>query len=427
MKELVKYLWQNRLLGNSALVTESGERVEVMECGLPTAHDSKADFIHATLMVDDALLMGNIKIDECASQWKEESGESDNIILHVVERCDAPPHIAAGRTVPQLKISCDPAMEKRFALLTGPTEPMECKHTGGALPQIVLHNYMEALLCERLSDRSGQIAHRLQFYNNSWEDAFFCTLARNFGFGVNGDAFEQWMGRISLRMVDKHRDNLFQVEALFLGQAGLLEPDTLPEYYRAAAAKEGYFERLRNEYLYLAHKFELQPGTPDIWNFKGMRPGNYPHVRLAQLAAIYHTGSVNLSRAIEAATATDLYKLLDTRPSPYWEQHFIFGSTPTEGTRRISRRSLDLLIINTVVPFLYAYGKHKNNDEYLKRAESLLAELAPEDNYITRMWAAHGIAAQNAAQSQALIQLKKCYCDRRNCVECRLGYEFLKG
>ena len=243
-------------------------------------------------------------------------------------------------------------------------------------------------------------------------------MARNFGFSVNGEAFENWAQHIPLRAVDKHRDNLFQIEAIFFGQAALLEgEDTDNDYYN----------RMKKEYRYLAHKFGMKPIQAVQWRFLRMRPTNFPHIRLAQLANLYHKSEGLLSQLIEAETTDEVCKLLTTEATGYWKTHYTFKHESPPKTKSLSQTSKNLLIINTVAPFLYAYGRYKGNEGLCLRAINFLEQLKAEDNHIVCTWEQCGLKVNNAADSQALIQLKREYCDVRKCLYCRFGYEYLRA
>ena len=221
---------------------------------------------------------------------------------------------------------------------------------------------------------------------------------------------------MSRRAANKHRDNLFQIEAIFFGQAGLLQE--LPS--------DDYSAQLTREYAYLAHKFELQPSEHLRWKMLRMRPGNFPHVRIAQLANLYHRSQGMLSQLLLASTVKELRDLLRGGTSLYWLTHYVFGEPSPARPKTLSDASIDLLIINTVIPFLYAYGKHKGEERLTERAGNLLEQLKPENNYIIRLWKECGLQAAHAGDSQALIQLKKNYCDTKKCLFCRIGYEYFK-
>jgi hypothetical protein len=248
-----------------------------------------------------------------------------------------------------------------------------------------------------------------------WEDTFFITLARNFGFGLNGDAFESWANLFSFRSIDKHRDSLKQVEAIFFGQAGLLDEELPDEYY----------QHLQKEYHYLQHKFELRQADVSLWRFSRLRPNNFPHIRIAQLALLYHQKRALFSRIMEAETAKDAKAVLSIGTSDYWKEHYTFNKTSPSRTKSLSDAALDLILINTVIPFLYAYGLHKADEHLCERASVFLETLKAENNHIIRSWTSAGLPVYTAADSQALLQLQKEYCDKKKCLFCRFGFEFM--
>jgi hypothetical protein len=285
---------------------------------------------------------------------------------------------------------------------------------------------MAALQTERLERKTEDIHRRVEQCNGSWENAYFLTLARNYGFGINNDAFEHWARQIPLSAVAHHRDDLFQIEAIFMGQAGLLDLETIPDYYQKDALNEGYFAKLRSEYLYLAHKFSMVPMDYKLWRFLRLRPQNFPHIRISQLANLYYQRKAGLSQLVECETIEKLKTLLSSHVTPYWETHYTFGSTSSKNEKHLAYGSLNLLMINTAIPMLFAYGRHLSKEVLCDRAFDFLAELKAENNYIIRMWQQVGLPVQTAGDSQALIQLKKEYCDKKDCLRCRFGYEYLK-
>lgn len=224
---------------------------------------------------------------------------------------------------------------------------------------------------------------------------------------------------LPFRAVDKHRDSLFQVEAFFLGQAGLLEEDW---------QEDCYYRELQKEFHYLQRKFELSaPVSSDRWRFLRLRPGNFPHVRLAQLAWLYHKEQSLFSRVMAAETAEDIKKIISARTSPYWETHFTFKKSSPHQEKRLGENALNLILINTVIPFLYAYGIHRADERLCDRATCFLEALKAENNHVTRLWSGAGLPVYTAADSQALLQLQKEYCDRKDCLRCRFGYEYLRN
>ena len=419
MEQLLHYVWKHKIFPLEELKTTAGQKLEIIDTGLAN-HNAGPDFFNAKIKLDGVLWVGNIEIHTHSSDWMKHGHHADkaydNVILHVATHIDADVQRSNGETIPQLQLDCPAHVRANFNELIATDSYPPCYRIIPSLSSFTVHSWMSALQMERFEQKNAQLIERLRICNNHWEDAFFMTLARNFGFGLNSDAFETWAKCIPLRAVDKHRDNLFQIEALFFGQAGILSDPDGDEYYL----------KLKREYEYLAHKFKLTPMDVTRWRFLRLRPNNFPHIRIAQLACLYHRAYGLLSQLMEKGTLKEIRDLLRGGTSQYWLTHYTFNECSESRPKTLSESSLDLLIINTVVTFLYAYGIHQGKEELCLRATRFLEELKPENNYIIRMWSQCGLKVSHAGDSQALIQLKKEYCDKKKCLYCRIGYEYLK-
>ena len=419
MEQLLHYVWKHKIFPLKELKTTTGQQVEVIDTGLANT-DAGPDFFNAKLKLDGVLWIGNIEIHERSSDWFKHGHHADtgynSVILHIASEIDTEISRSNGERIPQIQLICPEAVRTNYKELLETDSYPPCYRIIPSLPPFTAHSWMTALQMERFEQKATLLNERLKRCQGNWEDAFFITLARNFGFGLNGDAFETWAHRLPFRAVDKHRNDLFQIEAIFFGQAGILEDSD----------GDGYYLRLKKEYTYLQHKFGLIPMDASLWRFLRLRPANFPHIRIAQLACLYHRAYGLLSRIMETETLQGVRDILKGGTSEYWLTHYTFGGSSPSRPKTLSNTSLDLLIINPVVTFLYAYGLHKGNRVLCARAGSFLEELKAENNYITRMWEQCGMKASNAADSQALIQLKKEYCDKKKCLYCRIGYEYLK-
>ena len=419
MEQLLHYVWKHKIFSLKELKTTTGQQVEVIDTGLANT-DAGPGFFNAKLKLDGVLWIGNIEIHERSSDWFKHGHHADtgynSVILHIASEIDTEISRSNGERIPQIQLICPEAVRTNYKELLETDSYPPCYRIIPSLPPFTAHSWMTALQMERFEQKATLLNERLKRCQGNWEDAFFITLARNFGFGLNGDAFETWAHRLPFRAVDKHRNDLFQIEAIFFGQAGILEDSD----------GDGYYLRLKKEYTYLQHKFGLIPMDASLWRFLRLRPANFPHIRIAQLACLYHRAYGLLSRIMETETLQGVRDILKGGTSEYWLTHYTFGGSSPSRPKTLSNTSLDLLIINTVVTFLYAYGLHKGNRVLCARAGSFLEELKAENNYITRMWEQCGMKASNAADSQALIQLKKEYCDKKKCLYCRIGYEYLK-
>ena len=403
MEKLLHYLWKHRILPLKALQTTDGREVDVIDVGMHNSNQGP-DFFNAKIKLDGTLWAGSVEIHLKSSDWFRHGHEQDarynNTILHVVQNADCEVKTEDGSQPAQLELSIPPQISKHYQELCDTDDYPRCHRMIPFLDTMKVHGWMDALLAERLTERSGKVMERVESTQGDWEKATFVTLARNFGFGLNGDAFERWAKRIPLMAVGKHRDSLFQIKAIFLGMAGLIG-----EIGQDDGKEEE--KRMQQEFDYLRHKFQLpEPMLAKDWKYMRTRPQNFPHIRVLQLARLYQSGKAQMSALIEAKDVKALQEALTT-----------------EGTSRLSR---NLIIVNTVVPLLYSYGMHLQDQGLMDRAIRLLEQLPAENNYILRQWEACGLKVKHAADSQALIQLKSKYCDRHDCLRCRFGYEYLK-
>ena len=404
MERLLHYVWKHKILPLKPLTTADGQEVEVIDPGLHN-HDQGPDFFNAKVRLGGTLWAGNVEVHLRSSDWYRHGHESDpaynSVILHVVGEIDGEVRTQEGKTLPQVRLDIPESIRRSYEELCRTEDYPRCHRIISSIPSMKVHQWMDALLVERLKERSELVATRAERTGGDWERATFVTLSRSFGFGLNGDAFERWAMRIPLSAAGKHRDNLFQVEALFLGMAGLIE-----EVEALRSPQE--VSLLQQEFDFLKHKFSLGDAMERAdWRFLRTRPKNFPYVRILQIAELYHSGRAQMSRLLEAKSVDELQECLRIK-----------------GMTAASRR---LLIINTVVPLLFAYGRHTSNEDICLRAIRLLEELPAEENYILRQWQACGLKVGTAADSQALIQLKRQYCDRTDYLRCRFGYEYLKG
>lgn len=421
MEHLLQYVWMHKIFPLEMLQTTDGISLEIIDSGIHNT-DAGPDFFNAKIKIGETLWVGNVEVHSLSSDWFKHGHDKDrsydSVILHVTGNADCCICRPDGQSIPQFVLNCPHYVEQHYRELCRQDLAPRCAPILPSLSSLRVHSWLEALQIERLEQKTTQIKERVARCNGSWEDAFFVTLSRNLGFGLNGDTFERWAQRLSLRAVDKHRDNLMQVEAIFFGTAGLLE----------GSSGDNYYMTLKKEYQYLQHKFDLAaPIEPHLWRRLRTRPNNFCHIQIAQLAALYHKEYALFSRFMDAKLPVDICKLLDVETSAYWNTHFSFDHLSPEGKKKWGANAMQLIIINTLVPFLYAYGKHKGEDESGEKALNFLTEMKAENNAIIRRWQDLGIKVTTAADSQALLQLQKAYCDQRKCLHCRFGYEYLKS
>lgn len=420
MEKLMQYVWKHRLWRSEDMVTNTGKKVRVVDPGLLNT-DAGPDFFNAKIEIDGHMWVGNVEMHYRATDWKRHHHDSDkaydSVILHVVAKDDAPVRRTNGELIPQLVLEVSPQFNADYASLVGATIEVPCATKIKQVPHLTIVEWVEGLAFERLHGKVERIHQLLDSFNGSWEDVCYVTLARNFGFGINNDAFERLARRTPLRLLGKHSDSVLQIEALLFGQAGMLDAQK--------PGMDSYYNQLCTEYAFLSNKFRLTPMEKESWKLFRIRPQNFPYRRIAMLAQFIEGGFRMMNRILEAEGEKEMRALFEVELSGYWTKHYTFGKPNERATATLSRSSIDIILINTVAPLLYAYGELTGNYEMTDKAIKLLEDLRAESNSIVSHFVAYGIDCPDALTSQALVQLKREYCDARKCIYCKIGHHLL--
>lgn len=420
MEKLMQYVWKHRLWRSEDMVTNTGKKVRVVDPGLLNT-DAGPDFFNAKIEIDGHMWVGNVEMHYRATDWKRHRHDSDkaydSVILHVVAKDDAPVRRTNGELIPQLVLEVSPQFNADYASLVGATIEVPCAEKIKQVPHLTIVEWVEGLAFERLHGKVERIHQLLDSFNGSWEDVCYVTLARNFGFGINNDAFERLARRTPLRLLGKHSDSVLQIEALLFGQAGMLDAQK--------PGMDSYYNQLCTEYAFLSNKFQLTPMEKESWKLFRIRPQNFPYRRIAMLAQFIEGGFKMMNRILEAEGEKEMRALFEVELSGYWTKHYTFGKPNERATATLSRSSIDIILINTVAPLLYAYGELTGNYEMTDKAIKLLEDLRAESNSIVSHFVAYGIDCPDALTSQALVQLKREYCDARKCIYCKIGHHLL--
>ncbi len=416
----MQYVWKHRLWRSEDMVTNTGKKVRVVDPGLLNT-DAGPDFFNAKIEIDGRMWVGNVEMHYRATDWKRHHHDSDkaydSVILHVVAKDDAPVRRTNGELIPQLVLEVSPQFNADYASLVGATIEVPCATKIKQVPHLTIVEWVEGLAFERLHGKVERIHQLLDSFNGSWEDVCYVTLARNFGFGINNDAFERLARRTPLRLLGKHSDSVLQIEALLFGQAGMLDAQK--------PGMDSYYNQLCTEYAFLSNKFQLTPMEKESWKLFRIRPQNFPYRRIAMLAQFIEGGFRMMNRILEAEGEKEMRALFEVELSGYWTKHYTFGKPNERATATLSRSSIDIILINTVAPLIYAYGELTGSYEMTDKAIKLLEDLRAESNSIVSHFVAYGIDCPDALTSQALVQLKREYCDARKCIYCKIGHHLL--
>ena len=400
MPEIVlHYIWEHCLWAGFEQYTTDGKKVEILSVGEHN-RDAGPDYSHARIRIDGHEWVGNIEIHVCASDWTKHHHHLDkaydNIILHVVRTADKPIYNSKGELVPQCELNY-PSDKDYLSALFESAQRMDsaiarigCAEQLLHDPRLLTEGWRKTLLCKRLECKRASITRLLEITKGSWEHALYISLARNFGFHTNSVPFEELAINTPLSFLQKHRNSLFQLTALLLGQAGLVQE---PE--------------LQKEYDFLRVKFGLTPLEGSIWKHARLRPQNSPELRIRQFAQLMHQSENLLSKILD----TDDLKELE-----------VLFAVPQMG-----KSSVDILLINTVIPYKYAYALHQNNPVKAEQAMRLMEKIPAENNTIVRQWRVLGQEVKNAADTQALLHLYQNYCQHHECINCEVGYKIFEN
>lgn len=422
MKEdFLHYIWQFKKYNPALLKTVQGDAVQVIHGG-QYLQQSGPDFFNAQLVIGNQRWAGNVEIHIKSSDWYLHRHESDlqydNVVLHVVWEHDTEVLYKDGTEIPVLELRhiTDTALVESYRRLITAKNWIPCEKELRGLDSFLLNNWKERLFFERLERKALPIIRLAKETAGDWEAVLFCFLAKNFGLNTNGSMFFEVAKSLPFNTVRKESFELQTLEALLFGRAAML-----PGNY-----EDQYPKELQRSYAYLQQKYQLLPFVPEPAEFFRHRPDNFPTIRLAQLAALYHTHQNLFSKIMQAQTPSDFYALFHVQLSAYWVNHYRFDKESATRRKQLAPSFVDLLIINTIVPFKFAYAKslaRENTEELI----GLLQQLKPEKNVIMDKFAYYKIPAVSAYDSQSLLQLKNEYCNHHRCLQCAVGMELLKS
>lgn len=419
-ERLLQFIWQFQYFNKNKLITTNDEPLLIIHPGTYNIHQGP-DFFGAKIKVGNAVWAGNIEIHINASDWLLHQHQNDNnynnVILHVVWNEDKQLTNANGTPIPTFVIEpyVSKLMLEHYQTLMQEQGFVPCEHYLPVLSSLGWQSWQERLLMERLQSRASTVFQKLEKTGNHWEEVFWHLLARNFGMPVNADAFESMAQRIPVAILAKHKNQVQQLEALLLGQANLLNVES----------NDDYVLLLQREYLFLKNKYKLEK-SHSAPLFLRMRPANFPTVRLAQLAMLVHQSEHLFSRILETKESKEVVQFLNVTANDFWHYHYQLNATSDYKTKVLGEQMAENILINTVVLVVFAYGLYHNNQSYKDKALEWLMQIKGEQNSVIKSWKSFGVPAENALQTQALLELKKNYCDKRKCLDCAVGNKILK-
>lgn len=416
-EKLLHLIWQFRYYNPSSLQTTSGERLQVIHPGQYNRGQGP-DFLNARIRVGETVWAGHVELHCLASDWIRHGHTGDpqyeNVILHVVWEEDvlSPwpfPSLELNGRVPKMM------MEKCRRLIDSKSQ-LPCAGHLESIGSLNLNSWKERLLAERLLEKSNLIRVRLNQSKGHWGEVFWQCLARSYGLNKNGDCFERMAESLPVNRLRRIGEAPFRMEALLFGQASLLEHEFSDEYPIA----------LQKEYRFLSAKHDLKRYGP-LPVFLRMRPASFPTLRLAQLASLLRKNRYLFSVVMETQDIISLKSIFDVPAGEYWNNHYVFDEPSAFSVKRPGEHMLNSILINTVVPVIYAYGLINSLPVLQERALEWLDYLPAEKNAVTAHFTDSGLECLHASDSQSLLQLNREYCCRRKCLECAIGLKVLGG
>ena len=421
MKEdFLHYVWQYKKFDFSNLTTVLGESLTITNCG-NYLQQSGPDFFNTQIVIGNQKWAGNVEIHIKSSDWylhhHEKDANYDNVILHVVWEHDTPVFRKDNSEIPVLELKKYISKKdlENYQELASPKSWIYCESQIASIDKFILANWQERLFIERLERKYIPIKQLLNETENNWEAVLFCMLAKNFGLNTNGETFLRMAKSIPFSVIRKESVEVANLEGLFFGITDLMP----------LRAEDNYTKDLKNRFDYLSKKHQLKKILIEPVQFFKHRPDNFPTIRLAQFAMLYHKHQNLFSKVILAKSLKELYQLFDITISDYWQSHYQLDKESPKKKKQFSKSFIDLLIINTIVPIQFAYAK-SHGKEASESLLNLLREVAVEKNIIIEKFSGFGIKAKNAFESQSLLQLKNEYCNYSKCLQCAVGIQLLK-
>lgn len=421
-EDFLHYIWKFGLFDVDGLKTTAGDDITIMQRG---SHNLNAgpDFFNARVKIGETLWAGNVEIHTRSSDWARHNHTADeaykNIILHVVFEDDKPVLDSENKPVATLVLKgrIDLKFYNTYKNFTDARGWIPCETSLPNVDPFIVEKWLERLAIERLERKSKAVLDLLAANKGSWQETFYQLVAANFGFKVNSEPLGLLARSIPENYLGRQKNNDLQIEAMLFGVAGMLEAEFIDEYPN----------KLKAEYKFLKAKYKLQTLPGHIWKFSRMRPDNFPTVRIAQFVALILKSNGLFAKVMNTQRTQALKDLFNVRAGEYWDTHYVFDKPSAEKPKQLGEASVNNILINSVIPALFAYGIERNERYAKERALSLLSKLPAEENTIISGWGRLGVKIDTALQSQAAIELKNMYCDEKKCLFCSIGTHLLKN
>lgn len=420
-EDFLHYLWKHQNFNAPLGPSSKGQVLKVIHPGYHN-HDSGPDFLEAKIYLDDQLWVGQVELHVRASDWYRHQHQLDasyqNVILHVVYDDDQEVKLASGEVLPCISLqgSFDEYLYWRFEQLLQNPSPIACASQFKEVEGILKSSMIDRMIAERLQQKTLALEQILKETKGDWQESFYRFLAYGLGLKVNTEPMLVLGRSCPSRLWQRMRGDQKSLEALFLGQAGLLKDE------------DDYSKELAEQYRFLMRKNNLEPMDARVWKYSRMRPPSFPDYRIAQLVGLLRKQQFLGAELLEIQEEDALEKWFELEGGDYWKHHYRLGKpSAREHNYTLGINTYQSLVINVVVPYLFLYAKKKDAIVYQERALGFLQALPAEENKITRIFEPLGMKAVSALESQAILQWYKFYCTPKKCLNCSVGNQLIKA
>lgn len=418
-EDFLHFIYKHKLWTGEQLFLSSGESLEILNVGLHN-FDSGPDFFNAQIKIGDTIWAGNVEIHINSSDWDKHNHGSDfaynNVVLHIVYNHDKEISLPGGGYLPVWQMEFSHVLFNKYSELKLVDNVFACSEYFQMVDQAKKNIWFEKMGICRLESKTSIIKEIHKNSSGDWEYSFYIGLAKSFGFGINSYPFEELAKSVPLKILLKYASDPFKIEAILFGQSGMFE----------ISNRDNYMLKLLKEYKYLRKLHDLKPIKANLWKKSKMRPSNFPQVRIAQFASLMRNFSGLFSLIVRESSLGEISDVFKIQVSDYWNTHYVFGKPVEKAATGFGKQSKDVLLINTIAPFVYFYHKEMKEDGRLDTHLYLWNEMKPENNRAIRAWSELGLNPSNAFETQSLLHLKKNYCDSKKCLQCAIGLDILQ-